>query len=112
MAFFMASTTWGPCAGPVTSGFISTISWRWPLWVGLTFAGATWIPLLLVPETYGPIILKKRAQKIRKETKDEKVAAEIEMEKSDLAHVVSVVLTRPIRYSFLNVRVPFVFPLP
>jgi hypothetical protein len=55
------------------------------------------VPLLLVPETYGPIILKKRAQKIRRETKDERVAAEVEMEKADLRHVVSVVLTRPIR---------------
>jgi len=56
----------------------------------------------MVPETYGPIILKKRAQRIRRETKDEKVAAEIDMKKADLRHVVSVVLTRPIRMFFFE----------
>lgn len=96
MAFFMAATTWGPCGGPIISGFISVVNWRWSLWVGLIFAGVTWIPLILVPETYAPIILKRRARKMRKEGKEDVLAA-IELEKADMAHVVAVVLTRPIR---------------
>ena len=96
MAFFMAATTWGPCGGPVISGFISVIDWRWSLWVGLIFAGVTWVPLLFVPETYGPMVLKRRAQRLRKQGRGD-VVAPIELEKADLAHIVSVVLTRPIR---------------
>lgn len=53
-------------------------------------------------ETYGPIILKKKAQKIRKGIKGERIAAEIEMEKMDLRYVISVVLARPIRMFFFE----------
>jgi hypothetical protein len=55
------------------------------------------VPLLIVPETYGPVLLKKRAQKMRKETGNEKIRAPIELEKEDWQHIVSKVLTRPIR---------------
>jgi len=97
MAIFMGATTFGPCAGPVISGFISPISWRWSFWVGLIFAGLTFIPLLLVPETYAPVLLKRRAAKLRKATGNPDIYAPIELEKQDIRHILSVVLTRPIR---------------
>ena len=97
MALFMAATTWGPCGGPVISGYISVIDWRWSFWVLLIFAGATWIPLLLVPETLGPVLLKRRAQRIRKKNPTDEVYAAIELEQKDLSHVITVVLSRPLR---------------
>jgi MFS family permease len=97
MAIFMGATTFGPCAGPVISGYISPISWRWSFWVGLIFAGVTLIPLFLVPETYAPVLLKKRARKMRKIPGNEHIYAPIELEKQDIQHIITVVLTRPIR---------------
>ena len=94
---FMAATTWGPCLGPVISGFIGVLSWRWPFWVELILAGVTWLPLIFFPETYGPVILKHRAQKLRKETGNPNMLAPIELEETELAHMVAVVITRPIR---------------
>lgn len=97
MAIFMAATTFGPLIGPVASGFIAVISWRWTFWLGLIIAGVTWIPLAVMPETYAPVILKRRAKRLRKESGDENIFAPIELEPRDLRHVVTVVLTRPIR---------------
>lgn len=97
MALFMAATTFGPLIGPVASGFIAVISWRWTFWLGLIIAGVTWIPLLAMPETYAPVILKRRAKRLRKQTGDPNIFAPIELEPRDVRHVVTVVLTRPIR---------------
>ena len=43
------------------------------------------------------MILKKRAQRLRKETGDTSIVAPIELEKTDFSHIVTVVLTRPLR---------------
>lgn len=42
MTIFMAATTWGPLAGPVVSGFIGVVSWRWAFGVQCIFTGITW----------------------------------------------------------------------
>ena len=95
---FMACTTWGPLAGPVISGYVSEgVSWQWVYWIELIVAGATWPFLLLMPETYGPVILKRKAKKMRKETGNPNIVAPSELEKRDPWELVAVVLTRPIR---------------
>ncbi|CAO2652589.1 Nn.00g008720.m01.CDS01 [Neocucurbitaria sp. VM-36] len=97
MAIFMAATTFGPILGPLVSGFIAVISWSWAFWIGAIFAGASWPLFLFFPETYGPTILKRRAKRLRKETGDESIVAPLELEKTDLNHIVTVILTRPLR---------------
>ena len=97
MAGFMAATTFGPILGPPISGYISVVSWAWGFWVGAILAGVTWPLFIFLPETYGPVILKHRAQKMRKETGDESIIAPIELEKTDFNHIVTVILTRPLR---------------
>lgn len=97
MAGFMAATTFGPILGPPISGYISVVSWAWSFWVGAILAGVTWPLFIFLPETYGPVILKHRAQKLRKETGDESIIAPIELEKTDLNHILTVILTRPLR---------------
>lgn len=97
MAIFMAATTFGPILGPPASGFISVISWSWAFWIGAIFAGASWPLFFFFPETYGPTILKRRAQKLRKETGDTSIVAPLELEKTDLNHIITVILTRPLR---------------
>ena len=95
---FMAATTWGPLTGPLISGFVSVaIGWRWVYWVELIFAAVTWPFLLCMPETYGPVILQRRAKKLRKETGNPKIVAPTEVENQDLWDLIAVVLTRPIR---------------
>ncbi len=80
MALFMASTIFGPLLGPVISGFLSPISWRWSFWAGLIIAGVSIVPLVFVPETYAPVILKRRTRRLRKETGEQGICAPIELE--------------------------------
>lgn len=90
-------TTFGPILGPIISGFVSVISWRWTFGCGSILAAVTWIPLLLYPETYGPVLLAHRAKRLREEHDDPNIVAPIELEKVNFAHVIQVVLTRPAR---------------
>jgi multidrug resistance protein len=96
MALFMGATTWGPLIGPVVSGFIAVVSWRWAYWLQLIIAGATWPVLLLMPETYAPIVLKAKAKKLREEGKKDAFAP-TELEERNLHELLVVVLTRPVR---------------
>lgn len=88
----------GPLVAPLLSGFISpTLGWRWVFWVGLIIAGATWPVLIFLPETYGPILLARRAAKLRKSTGDSQIFAPIELEKKGWKQMATVTLTRPLR---------------
>ncbi|CAN9112729.1 unnamed protein product [Alternaria alternata] len=106
----MAATTFGPILGPLVSGYIAVVSWSWAFWVGAIFAGATWPLFYFFDETYGPTILKRRAHRLRKETGDERIAAPLELEKTDLNHIVTVILTRPLRMiCFEPLSYPIIF---
>ena len=61
----------------------------------LILAGVTWPPLLLMPETYGPVVLKKKAQALRKQ--GQTILAPIELDPPDVYQMVVVILTRPVR---------------
>ncbi|KAK5116436.1 hypothetical protein LTR62_007983 [Meristemomyces frigidus] len=97
ITLFMAATTWGPLIGPIASGFVSPVSWRWSYWVLLIVAGVTWPFLLGMPETYGPVILERKAKRLRRATGDAGILAPSEVQKMDLHQLVVVVLLRPVR---------------
>lgn len=52
---------------------------------------------MLLPETYGPVILKKRARRLRKETGNPSIFAPIELEKKGAKQILTITLTRPLR---------------
>ncbi|KAK4058221.1 hypothetical protein OIO90_000960 [Microbotryomycetes sp. JL221] len=72
----------GPIAGPVVGGFAAQANgWRWPnlelLWItGFALA----VLLLLLPETYEPTILVRRAQRLRKLTGNPLIKAQAELD--------------------------------
>ena len=82
-------------------------SWRWTFWVGLIVAGASLIFLCFLPETYGPIILKKRAKRIRKESGNANIFAAIELEKKGARQMMTVTLMRPVHMIFYEAIVLF-----
>lgn len=79
------------------SGFIAVVSWRWIFWLSLIIAGVTWPILLLSSETYAPVILVTRAQRLRKENNNPNIFAPLELEHRDMRQLITVVLTRPVR---------------
>lgn len=98
MTTFMAATCWGPLIGPIISGFIApALGWRWVYWIALIIAGISWPVLIFSPETYAPVILKRRAKRLRKETGNPNIVAPSELGSQSIKDLVTVVLTRPVR---------------
>ncbi|KAG9075878.1 hypothetical protein FS749_012416 [Ceratobasidium sp. UAMH 11750] len=98
MAIFSASIFMGPCIGPLIGGFIGeTIGWRWIYWVLFIFVGVVFgATVLLMPETLSPVLLRRRAKRLRKETGDETLKSEAELHHIGLAEKVKISLTRPL----------------
>ena len=58
--WFGAVALFGPMISPVVGGYVgeSGLDWRWVEWITLCIAGGLFITMLLVlPETYAPVIL-------------------------------------------------------
>ena len=70
-------------------------------------AVVSFILLLFLPETYGPVILKRRAQKMRKATGHPNIYAPIELEKKGAKQMMTVTLARPIRMLLFEAIVLF-----
>ncbi|KAL2410392.1 Major facilitator superfamily multidrug transporter mdrA [Exophiala dermatitidis] len=70
MSIFAAAPFLGPVIGPIVGGFVGeTIGWRWNEGIMACFTGALWIfGALTVPETYSPVILRKRASLLSQRT--------------------------------------------
>lgn len=63
----------GPVTGPLIGGFVyQYLGWRWDNWVVLILAGVVWVLISSVRETYPPIILQKKAARMRKEMDDDR----------------------------------------
>ena len=94
MAIFMFVAPVGPELSPMISGFIATVSWQWTFWFGL-IAAAVGLPLvILMPETYVPVIIQKRQAKASSSS----ASQEKDIPKKDTGTIVremSQVFTRP-----------------
>lgn len=98
MVVFAGATFIGPVAGPIVGGFIvqSHLGWRWTEYITAImgfFFGA--LGFLCVPETFAPILLSRRAKKIRFETKNWAVRAKRDEEQFDIKSIVEKYLLRP-----------------
>ena len=60
----------------------------------------TVIAALSLPETYGPVILKQKAERLRKETGDSRYYAPIEVEKMSFGRRVNKILAQPFKVLF------------
>lgn len=98
MAGFSAMVWIGPALGPVVAGFLELKKdWRWSFYVILWLGGALALIMLTIPETHGPTILWKKAQRIRKAKIPgyEDVKAPVEVGDRTLIGIYKVALTRP-----------------
>ncbi|GAW22541.1 hypothetical protein ANO14919_120800 [Xylariales sp. No.14919] len=85
----------GPVTGPVIGGFVfQYLGWRWDNWLILILAGVGSLCMLGTKETYGPVILKAKAARIRKETNDDRWWTRYDLNLSPI-DIVKVNLTRP-----------------
>lgn len=112
LAYFCATGPFmGPSVGPVVGGYIAKAkNWQWTIWLNLMTSGATLILLLFIPESYMPVILKRRALR-RGENLPPKLPMRVALKK-----VAIITLIRPIKMllfdpivSSLSIYSSFVF---
>ncbi|PIG69611.1 hypothetical protein AARAC_002748 [Aspergillus arachidicola] len=74
MMVYTASPFIGPELGPLFGGFINQFTtWRWTFYMLLIWAGALLAAMtLFVPETFHPVLLERKAARIRAETGDDR----------------------------------------
>lgn len=105
VAIFASATFIGPVAGPIVGGFIvnSYLGWRWTAWITLimaAFFGS--IAVFIVPETYGPVLLQRRATKIRLETRNWAIHSALDEHPARMSDIVSKYLLRPFQMLVLE----------
>lgn len=110
MAAFSAAPFLGPAIGPLAGGFLAdNAGWRWLYWLQLILAFVAWVMIsFTVPETFAPIILKRRAAKLRKTEDDPKYTTETELDARPLAEELRVFILRPFQLLFLEPIVLFI----
>ncbi|OWB54484.1 hypothetical protein B5S28_g331 [[Candida] boidinii] len=101
IAYFAAAPYGGPVLGPLVGGFIGVATHRIEIifWVNFGFAGLMWIVVCLIPETYAPTILKKKAKKLRKQTGNPKIMTEQEAQGTSIKELVVACVYRPIMFA-------------
>ncbi|KAL0766986.1 hypothetical protein CaCOL14_010557 [Colletotrichum acutatum] len=99
VCIFAGATFMGSIFGPIVGGFVteSHLGWRWTAWLTLIPGAVLWaILLLFIPETYGPVILQRRARELRSETGNWALHAAIEEHRLELSDIAQRYLVRPI----------------
>lgn len=99
ICFFAAATFLGPVFGPIIGSFLtqSYLGWRWTAWITLMMAGLFGsICIFAYPESYGPVLLQRRAKQLRHETQNWALHAKLDEQKVDFKDIVSRYLGRPI----------------
>ncbi|KAJ7140499.1 MFS general substrate transporter [Mycena crocata] len=73
MAVYTISPFLGPVFGPLIGGFINqNLYWRWTYRILIIWTFAELAAMFLfVPESYAPVLLKRKARKLRKTTGDQ-----------------------------------------
>lgn len=109
ITLFAAAPFMGPVLGPIVGGFVGeSVGWRWVEGVMAIFTGVLWLlGCLLLPETYAPTILRKRAAELSKRTgKVYRSRGDVDQGPTTFGKVFKTSLSRP---WILLFREPIVF---
>jgi MFS family permease len=98
MGIFAAAPFLGPAIGPVIGGFMGeTVGWRWVMGFLAAFSGFCWVVgSISTPETYAPVLLRKRAKRLSKKTgKVYRSKLDIDRGELSVAEAFKLSLSRP-----------------
>ncbi|KAF4157631.1 hypothetical protein CNMCM6069_005405 [Aspergillus lentulus] len=111
MTLFASAPFLGPVIGPIIGGFLGmNEGWKWVMGFLAIFSGAVWIiGGLFLPETYAPVLLRRRAEKLSRIT-GKVYRSKTDIEQGDISFKASfkLALSRP---WILLFREPIVFLL-
>ena len=101
VTFYAVCVVGGPTIGPVIGSALTVnphLGWRWTeyieaIWVFTVFT----LVFFVMPEMYPPVLLKRKAERLRKETGDQRYWHPHENEKMNPNNIVKKYLSRPLR---------------
>ncbi|RAH59683.1 MFS general substrate transporter [Aspergillus piperis CBS 112811] len=101
VAFMMLCITGGPSVGPLIGSAVvsnSKLGWRWTMYIEAICCFALFaLATLTLSETYSPVLLKDKAQKLRKKTGENRYWHPHEHESINLENAVTKHFLRPLR---------------
>lgn len=103
IAIFAATTLVGPPVGAIVGAVLldSPLGWRWAAWLSMIMGTVFGVmAFLIVPETYMPVLLKRKAQQLRFETGNWAWHAKLEEKPVTVTHFITQYLTRPFSMLF------------
>ena len=105
MPSFAGALFAGPIFGPIVGAFVteSYLGWRWTQWITLIMACFFGIlNFFIFPETYPPVLLARRAKRLRHETGNWALHAKHEERQVDLKDIANRYLARPAKMFFME----------
>ncbi|AEO58214.1 hypothetical protein MYCTH_2118654 [Thermothelomyces thermophilus ATCC 42464] len=72
-------TILGPMIGPIIGGFVAeTAGWRWMFWsISIAIGAVTILSFCVLRETYPPVLLGRKAARLRRETGDDRYRSKL-----------------------------------
>lgn len=109
VALYTAAPLLGPTLGPLIGAWITEkTTWRWSFWAVTIFGVCVQVLIYFtLSETYGPRILYWKAQKLRKETGNQQLRTQFELEDRSWKKIMRHALVRPCRLLFTQPIVQF-----
>ncbi|KAJ3747863.1 major facilitator superfamily domain-containing protein [Lentinula detonsa] len=97
MAVYTISPFIGPVVGPLLSGFINqNTNWRWTYYTLIIWTFTqTFALFVFIPETYVPVLRKRKAVRLRKSTGDNRYFAPLEKSEINLAQAILISCYKP-----------------
>lgn len=81
LAVFSIGPLLGPIIGPIAGGFLSDAKgWRWNFWLLAIISGfITILMLVVMKESYAPVLLQRKTERLRKETGNELLHSKLDI---------------------------------
>ncbi|KAJ5281768.1 major facilitator superfamily domain-containing protein [Penicillium angulare] len=112
MTFVSLCITGGPTIGPIVGSALTVndkLGWRWTEYIEAIIAFFLFgLCALCLPETYAPVLLKQKAQRLRKSTGDDRYWHPHEEEKISVHNIVTKHLARPLLMLFTEPMVTLI----
>lgn len=112
MALYAVCVAAGPCLAPIVGAALVVnphLGWRWTCYIEaiLAFASVA-LTFFCLPETYQPVLLKRRAHQLRVQTQDERYWHPHESERINLHNILTKYISRPLRMLFTEPMCAFI----
>ncbi|KAK2603424.1 hypothetical protein QQS21_004374 [Conoideocrella luteorostrata] len=109
MVFVSLCIIGGPTIAPVIGAAIThnpNMGWRWTEYLHAIITFAIWAAAIIwIPETYTPVLLKRKATRMRKNMGDDRYWHPFESENMTLGNIATNYLSRPLRMLFTETMV-------